>query len=213
VFDGWTLDPQQLLIAVGLAIGGAVLFYFLWGELRHRARRYGGDDRAAAIMLGAVALLLVTLWPNLFPMEVGIIVLVVALGAIYRPEAVIKALGGPNIRWRALHAGRELQVLVAERGGPTAAGDPEIEERVAALADLESPDTSEYLDLLRQVLVADPEAPGMSLKRAQLAEADAALRASLNARPTWERGLERRLAAVTRAATEPDETSEDTSPS
>lgn len=198
MFDGWTLDPEHLLVATGVGIAAVVLFYFLWGEMRHRARRYGGDDRAAVIMLGAVALLLVTLWPNLFPMEVGLIVLVVALGSIYRPDLVVKALGGPNMRWRALHAGRELQVVVAERGGPLAAADdPEIAERLTALADLESPETVEYLDLLRQVVLAGPEAPGVSLKRARLDEADAALRATLRARPTWERALERRLAATT----------------
>lgn len=201
MFDGLTLDPEQLLIATGVGIAAVVLFYFLWGELRHRARRYGGDDRAAAIMLGAVAVLLVTLWPNLFPMEIGLMVLVVALGSIYRPDVVVKALGGPNIRWRALHEGRELQVLVAERGGPAAAaGDTEISERIASLSDLESPHTREYLDLLRQVLLADPEAPGVSLQRARLVEADAALRTSLGARPTWERDLERRLAAAAESA-------------
>lgn len=200
MFDGLTFNPEQLLIATGVGIAAVVLFYFLWGELKHRARRYGGDKRAAALMLGAVALLLVTLWPNLFPMEVGLIVLVIALGTIYRPDLVVKALGGPNVRWRALHAGRELQVLVAEAGGPAAASsDTTITERVAALGDLDSPDTREYLGLLRQVLLADPEAPGVSLNRARLAEADAALRASLNARPTWERDLERRLAAATEA--------------
>jgi hypothetical protein len=198
VFDGWTLDPEHLLIATGVGIAAVVIFYFLWGELRHRARRYGGDDRAAVVMLVAVVVLLVALWPDLFPLELGLIVLVAALGSIYRPDIVVKTLGGPNIRWRALREGRELQVLVAERGSrEAAADDQEILDRVAALGDLESPETSTYLGLLRQVLLADPEAPGISLKRAQLAEADAELRASLKARPTWERDLERRLAAAT----------------
>jgi hypothetical protein len=192
-----TLGPE-LLLAVIAGIVGVVFLYLLWGELRQRARRYGSDDRAAAIMMGAVGLLLLAIAPNLFPVEVGLIAMIVALGAIYKPETVVKLLGGPNIRWRALHAGRELQVLVAERGGPAAAADDaEIAERIAALAALESPETVEYLDLLRQVVLADPEAPGVSLKRARLAEADAALRESLGARPTWERGLERRLAAAT----------------
>jgi hypothetical protein len=197
VLDGWTLDPEHLLVATGLTVLAIVLLYFLWGELRHRARRYGGDDRAAILMLVAVIALIISISPNLLPMEVGLIMLVACFGAIYKPEMVVKAFGGPNVRWRALREGRELQVIVAERGGPAAvADDEEINLRVAALGDLESPDTVDYLRLLRMVLLADPEAPGISLKRAQLAEADATLRASLAARPAWERDFQKRMVAA-----------------
>jgi hypothetical protein len=197
VFDGWTLDPEHLLIATGVAVLAIVLLYLLWGELRHRARRYGGDDRTAVVMLVAVFALIIAISPNIVPMEVGVILLLAAFAAIYKPATVVKLFGGPNIRWRALHEGRELQVIVAERGGPASvADDEEINLRVAALGDLESPETVEYLRLLRMVLLADPEAPGISLKRAQLADADAALRASLAARPAWERELQKRMVAA-----------------
>jgi hypothetical protein len=194
VFEGFALDPEHLLVATGVAIVAVVLLYFLWGELRHRARRYGGDDRAAALMLGAVILLLVALAPGVLPMEYGLVVMIAGLAAIYRPDMVIKPFGGPNIRWRALQEGRELQVLVAERGGFEAAAlDVDLVQRIEQLSEFESPDTRSYLQLLREVLLADPAGPGISLKRAQLAEADAELRASLGARPTWERALQKRM--------------------
>jgi hypothetical protein len=198
MFDGFTLDAEHLLIAAVVGVGVLVLLYFLWGELRHRARRYGGDDRAAIVMLGAVILLVIAITPGLLPTELALAVLVVCLGSIYRPDLVVRTLGGPDIRWRALREGRELQVLVAERGGPdAAASDVEISQRVAALTTLESPETRPYLQLVREGLLADPDSPDGSLRRARLAEADRELRASLGARPAWERELEKRLAAAT----------------
>ena len=193
LFDG---DPRHDLILVVLMAGLLVLAVLLWRELRHRARQHGGGTLAAMVMALAVLALLVAITPNVMPFDIGIVVLILGLAAIYRPEQVVRLTGGPNIRWRALREGRELQLLVRQRGGPSLAGrNPEFQERFAALSTLEAPETAEYIGLLRETLLADPEAPGMAEKLDRMAEADAALRASLGARPVWEKELAQRAAA------------------
>ena len=57
-------------------------------------------------MLAAVVALLVAITPNLLPFEIGLFVLILGLMAIYRPEQVVKATGGPSLQYRALHQGR-----------------------------------------------------------------------------------------------------------
>ena len=47
----------------------------------------------------------------------GLVVLVAVFVALYRPETVVRFTGGPRKEWSALHEGRELFVLVAERAG------------------------------------------------------------------------------------------------
>jgi hypothetical protein len=188
-------DPGQALLKIALSVGLIALGVALWFQLQHRSRRYGGGKLAAVVMALAVAGLLVAI-SNTMPMDIGIFVLLFSLLAIYRPEQVVKVTGGPSLEWRALREGRELQLLVKERGGPSLAKrNPEVQERFEALAALEGPGTGAYIALLRQTLLEDPEAPGMDEKLAELAEADAALRAAIGVRPTWERELGRRAAA------------------
>lgn len=172
---------------VGLAIAA-------WFQLWTRVKRYGGRPMGGVLLAAGLALLILALIPGLFSFEVGIIVLIVAFFFIYRPDVVVKLSGGPRKEWEALRAGRELFVLVAERGGPRAAkGDAEISAKVAGLAAFETPATRDYLSLVRQTLFADPADSALDAARAQLADADAALRESLGARPIWEREFERRL--------------------
>ena len=165
----------------------------VWFELNIRVRRYGGGSIAGIVVGVGLALLIVSLIPGLFPLEVGLGVLVAAFVFLYRPDVVVRFTGGPRKEWAALQEGRELAVLVAERGGPRAAsGDAEIQARLAGLSSLEAPTTHEYLGLVRQTLLADPDAPGASEAQAQLAAADASLRAAIGVRPVWEKGLEAR---------------------
>lgn len=194
MLDELAIGDQNPLVLLLIAVGGAALLWILWGELRHRARRHGGDDRAAAVMFASVVAVLVTMAPGVVPFEFGLMVLGACVAAILRPDVIVKTLGGPNVRWRALREGRELQVLVAERGGPRAAAvDVEVAQRVAGLRDLEADTTSRYIGLLGEVLLADPGDAGAAAARERLDEADAELRASLRARPTWERALQRRM--------------------
>jgi hypothetical protein len=195
-------DPLGALLKIALAAGVVAMAIVLWFQLLHRSRRFGGGNLAAVVMLAAVIALLVAITPNLLPFEIGIFVLILGLMAIYRPEQVVKATGGPSLRYRALQQGRELQLLVRERGGWSVAGrNEEVRERVEALAALEGPGTERYLELLRETLFADPAAPGVAARLEELAAADAELRASLRARPMFERELERRAAALDGPAT------------
>jgi hypothetical protein len=187
-------DPGQALLKIAVGLLVVVLSVLLWRELQHRSRRSGGGNLAAAAMAAAVVGLMVAI-SNALPMEIGIVVLFLSLFAIYRPEQVVKVTGGPRLEWRALREGRELQLLVKERGGPSLAKrNPEVQERFEALSSLEGPGTERYIGLLRETLLADPAAPGMEAKLAELAEADAALRVAIGARPNWEKELERRAA-------------------
>ena len=188
-------DPGQALLMIAAAIGMTVMGVLLWIQLQRRARRFGGGRLAAAAMALAVVGLLVSI-TNELPMEIGFVVLLLSLFAIYRPEQVVKATGGPSLAWRALREGREIQLLVKERGGPSLAKrNPEVQERFEALSALDGPATSAYIGLLRATLLEDPAAPGKDAKLAELAEADAALMATIGARPMWEKDLERRAEA------------------
>ncbi len=188
-------DPTQALLKIALGVGLIVLGVGLWFQLQLRSRRYGGGNVAAAVMAVAVVGLLIAI-SNALPMDIGIFFLLFSLFAIYRPEQVVKATGGARLEWRALREGRELQLLVRERGGPSLAKrNPEVQERFEALAALEGPGTEAYIGLLRDTLLEDPDAPGVDAKLAELAEADSALRAAIGVRPTWELELEQRAAA------------------
>jgi hypothetical protein len=180
-----------------VAIGIVVLAVILWRELRHRARRFGGGDLAAAVMFLAVVGILVAVTPDFLPFEIAIFLLFGSLVAVLRPAQAVRLTGGPNPRWSALREGRELQLRVRELGGPIAARqDEDVAARVEALTTFESPETADYLALLRETLLADPAEPGLTEKLDRLAAADAALRASLGARPAWERELEQRAASA-----------------
>ncbi len=193
-------DPVQALLKIGLAIAVVVMAYLVWGQLQHRSRRYGGGNVAAGIMAVAVVAMLVAITPDLLPFEIGLFVLFLGLAAIYRPDQVVKATGGPSLRYRALREGRELQLLVRERGGWSVAGrDEEVGQRLAGLAAVEGPGTERYVGLVRETLLADPTAPGLATKLDELAAADAELRASIGARPMFERDMEARAAALATA--------------
>jgi len=195
VLDFIDPDPAQAALKIGVGVLLIVLLAGLALELRHRSRRYGGGDLAAALMLGGVILMLVGITPDFLPFEIGVLLLVVGLMAIYRPASVVKLTGGPNLRWRALKAGRELLVLVEERGGPlAAAADPDVQAALAALDAVDGPETAEYIGLVRDTAVKDPTRPSVAEKLARLPDADAALRATMADRPAWERALERRAA-------------------
>lgn len=192
-------DPGQAVLLIAAAMAMIVMGVLLWFQLRNRTRRFGGGRLAAAATALAVVGLLVSI-TNALPTEIGFVVLLLSLFAIYRPEQVVKATGGPSLAWRALREGRELQLLVKERGGPSLAKrNPEVQERFEALSGLEGPRTRTYIGLLRATLLEDPAAPGMDARRAELAEADAELMATIGARPSWEKELERRAAAGTPA--------------
>jgi hypothetical protein len=190
-------DPVQALLKIGLVIAVVVMAYVLWGQLQHRSRRYGGGNLAAAVMLFAVVALLVAITPNLLPFEIGLFVLFLALAAIYRPDQVIKATGGPSLRYRALREGRELRLLVRERGGwSVASRNEEVRDRLDGLSAFEGPGTERYIALVRETLLADPSEPGVAARLQELEAADAELRASLGARPMFERELEARAEAL-----------------
>jgi hypothetical protein len=190
-------DPGQALLKIGLGVAVVVAAAFLWTQLLHRSRRFGGGPIAAAVMAVAVVALLVAIAPNLLPLEIGLFVLFISLAAIYRPDQVVKATGGASLRYRALQEGRDLQLLVRERGGwSVARRNEEVLARVESLEAFSGPGTERYIGLLREVVVADPEAPGVAAKLDELAAADAELRASLGARPMFEREHEKRAAAL-----------------
>jgi hypothetical protein len=186
-------DPAQAALKLVLAVVVVAMGIGLWFQLMHRVRRFGGGWMAGAVEAAAVVGLLSSLVPNLIPNDIGLFVLIASLAAIYRPEQVVKATRGPRIEWRALREGRELQVLVGERGGPElAARNPEITDRFEALPGLVAPATARYIGLLQETLLADPAAPGLAEKLEDLAAADAELRALLRDRPSWEKELEAR---------------------
>lgn len=188
-------DPAQAILKIGVGVLAIVLLTGLGLELRHRSRRYGGGDLGAALMFGGVIVLLVGITPNLFPFDIGLMLMLVGMMAIYRPAMAVKLTGGPNLRWRALKAGRELLVLVEERGGPVAAaGDADVQAALAALDAVDGPETADYIGLVRDTALKDPARPSVAEKLARLPDADAALRATMADRPAWERALARRAA-------------------
>jgi len=203
-------DPLQALLKIVVAVGLVAMAIALWFQLQHRSRRFGGGLVASLVMAAAVVGLLVSISPNpstgtgqLLPLDIGIMILFVCLAAIYRPDQVIKLTGGPSLTYRALREGRELQMLVRERGGwSVARRNEEVMARVEGLSAFEGPGTERYIGLVRETVVADPAAPGIPEKLAELEEADAELRAALKARPMFERDLAKRAAALEGPATD-----------
>ncbi|HYO44372.1 MAG TPA: hypothetical protein VES19_14335 [Candidatus Limnocylindrales bacterium] len=193
------IDPDPLLALLKIAgvVGLVALMIALWFQLMHRSRRFGGGTIAAIVMAASVVGLMVAIAPNFLAFDIGIFVLFACLLAIYRPEQVVKVTGGPSLRYRALREGRELALLVREHGGwSVARRNEEVQARVEGLAAFEGPGTERYIGLVRKTVLADPEAPGIPEKLAELEEADAELRAALKAKPMFEKELARRAAAL-----------------
>jgi hypothetical protein len=186
-------DPVQAIVKVVAAVAIVAMGIAVWFQLDRRTRAHGGGVVAGILVAAGIAMLVVSLIPGLFSFEVGLGVLFLAFVVLYRPDVVVRASGGPRKEWAALHEGRELAVLVAERGGPKVAqSDAEIQARLAGLSKLETPATSAYLAAVRETLFADPADAPMDGARDRLAAEDARLRAVLRVRPAWERSLERR---------------------
>ncbi len=182
-------DPGQALLKIVLTAAVVALGVMLWIKLSQRVRRHGGRPLASIVTGVGIAALLLALIPELIPFDMGLIVLIVALLVIYRPDEVVKATGGPRMEWRALREGRALRQLVAQRGNPALARlNPGIRDRFKALGTLQTPSTAEYIGLLRETLFVDPAAPGIEEKLARLGEADAALVAILGGQPMSGRG-------------------------
>src|SRR5690349_14284754 len=110
-------DSGQLALYAVLGMGVALVGVLVWLQLRARVRQFGGGWKAAGVMALAVVGLLLAIAPNVLSFEIGLVVLIGALIAVYRPEQVVKLTGGPILPWRALKEGRELRILVRERGG------------------------------------------------------------------------------------------------
>jgi hypothetical protein len=190
-------DPLLALLKIALVVGLVALMIALWFQLMHRSRRYGGGTIAAIVMAAAVVGLLVSIAPNFLPLDIGIFILFACLLAIYRPEQVVKVTGGASLRYRALREGRELALLVREHGGWSVAGrNEEVAARIEGLAAFEGPGTERYIGLVRDTLLADPDAPGTAAKLEELAAADAELHESLKARPMFEREHAKRAEAL-----------------
>jgi hypothetical protein len=190
-------DPMSALLKIAFAVGVVAAAIVLWFQLLHRSRRFGGGTIAAAVMAIAVIALLVAIAPGFIPFDIGLFVLFIALAAIYRPDQVVKLTGGASLRYRALHEGRELAVLVREHGGwSVARRNEEVMARVEGLDAFVGPGTERYIGLVRETVLADPEAPAIAEKLAELEEAEAELRAALKARPMFERELAKRAAAL-----------------
>jgi hypothetical protein len=197
MFEFLDPDPGQAALKLALLAGMAVLAVVLWRELVHRSRRHGGGLVAAAVMASAVVALVLGLAPGVLPVELQFLLLVAGVAAILRPEQVVKAAGGPSPAYRALREGRELQLLVRERGGWSVAGrNGEVRERLERLSEVSGPGTERYVTLLRRTLLADPSDPAVADGLGALGAEETRLRASLGARPMFERDLDRRLAAL-----------------
>ena len=199
VLDAGSFTPLEIGALIAFAIvGWIVLAYLLVG----RILRHGGRPTAVAIVLLAVTGLMVVILPGGFiadlTLPIGVGCLIVAI----RPLQVISWTGGPRPAWEALRVGRELRVVVAEAGGPKQARSvPDIADRVAALDALpEVPATAEYLRLIRRTVLADPAQPSVAADLRSLAEADAALRATLRVAPIWEQELAERAEAAAHPA-------------
>src|SRR3954451_15993671 len=167
-------DPVHAIVKIVGTIAIVGMGIAVWFQLDRRTRAHGGGVIAGVLVAAGITMLVLSLIPGLFSFEIGITVLFLAFVFLYRPDVVVRASGGPRKEWRALREGRELAVLVAERGGPRAArSDAEIQTRLAGLRRYETPATREYLSLVRQTVFSDPTDPALDKARAQLAAADA----------------------------------------
>lgn len=190
-------DPIQALLKIAFAVGVVAAAIVLWFQLLHRSRRFGGGPIAAAVMAIAVIALLVAISPNFVSFDIGLFILFIALAAIYRPDQVVKLTGGSSLQYRALREGRELALLVREHGGwSVARRNEEVMARVEGLDAFVGPGTERYIGLVRETVLADPDAPGIAERLTELEGADAELRAALKAKPMFERELARRAAAL-----------------
>lgn len=182
-------DPTRLLVEIILAgIGIFLVVWYLPRQVR-QARRYGGRPLALLVTGAAVVVLALSLQPELMSPETGLWLTVIGVVLAMRPEFVINMTGGPRLEWLALREGGALQRLVSGRpdGGAAGGTDPEVAERLEALAAADGPATTRYCELVRATLFEDPEAPGRSARLAALAVEEAALRRAIGPKPSFER--------------------------
>ncbi len=184
-----------MVALVALAVVGGIVLG--WLEVA-RIRRHGGRPLAMVAVVAGVVGAMVSILPGVVPGDLTLPVFLGCLIVVIRPREVIRATGGPRPAWEALRRGRELEVLVAEAGGPLAAREDEaITGRVEALSELPAdPVTDEYVRLLRRTVVGDPADPGIAADLRALAKADAALRSMLAVAPIWEPVFAARLEAA-----------------
>jgi hypothetical protein len=185
------MSPLEAGALIAFAIVGGLIVGYLIVE---RVLRHGGRPLAVIAAIAGVAGLMSTITPGLLPGDLTLVVGVGGLIVCIRPIELIRGTGGPRPEWEALRVGRELQVIVAEAGGPMRARhDPAIADRVASLAAVvEVPATADYLRLVRRTILADPTDPLVAADLQQLAEADAMLRSMMRVAPAWERSLAER---------------------
>ena len=204
-------DPAAFALRIAFAAAIVAVAIALWFRLMVRVHAHGGRPIAGVLVAAGIAAMLLAIVPGILSPELGFALLFGGFVILYRPDLVVRATGGPRIEWRALRAGRELVLLRSERDAEAdaeadAEGEADAEAgaarreaiRVAIdeLATLEAPSTSAYLSAVRAVVTEEPgdDAASRSAARVRLDELDGELRASLGARPTWERELQRRAA-------------------
>jgi hypothetical protein len=180
-------------VVVLAIVGGLAIGYLVVG----RVRRHGGRLVAMVAAGAGCAALMTTIIPGLLPSDFTLVVGLIGLIVVIRPVELIRGTGGPRVEWEALRRGRELQVLVAEAGGPRQARrEPTITDGLASLDVVAGPATDEYIRLVRATLLADRADQAAAADRERLVAADAALRASLGFAPSFEAELAARAEAA-----------------
>ncbi len=183
-------DTARLLADVALAVIGIALAAWLIPRQLRVVGQLGGRPVARAVVVAAVVLLALSLQPELFGVENGLLLTILALFLVFRPEAVVQLSGGPSVEWRALAEGMQLQRLVAVHTDRRSAQHlPDVRAHLAALAAADSPATSRYIELIQATIFADPESPGMADRYAALAVEESRLRKLVGPRPAFDGGL------------------------
>jgi hypothetical protein len=185
-------DTSTLVAELAIAVLAICLVVWLLPRQLRRTRQLGGRAPALFVVGGAVVLLGLSLPPELFPGQTGLLLTIIGVFIAFQPASIVRLTGGPRVEWQALAEGTSLQRAVARHGDRRAAQhDPDIRAGLARLAAAEAPSTARYIELLRTTLFADPDGPGMADRFAALAVEEANLRRVIGPRPAFEGGLVR----------------------
>ncbi len=180
---------DQLIAEIALAVIGLALVAWLLPRQRTRVRQHGGRPAAQAVTAVAVVALAVSLQPELFDLNTGLTLTILAVFVVFRPEAVVRLVGGQRAEFRALAAGTRLRQLVATHPDRASAeSDPAVGAQLAALAASEAPATARYVALVRSAVFAEPDGAGSAARLADLAVEEARLRRAVGPRPAFEGG-------------------------